>query len=123
MAKGRVGSAGRGRIRFVLVLLGFLVIAVGVILRRSYGIASARELQDLDARHAALMATRLRLEGDVRAAASRSPNRSVRPTLGGVDWFIDGTFSAKQAPGCFVSIRPFEDPLFAQLDGQNPKRR
>lgn len=72
MAKGRVGSAGRGRIRFALVLLGFLVIAVGVILRRSYGIASARELHELDARRAALMAARLRLEGDVRAAASRA---------------------------------------------------
>jgi len=47
MAKGRVAGRGTGRLRFVLLLLGFLVIAVGVILRRSYGIATARELQDL----------------------------------------------------------------------------
>lgn len=72
MAKSRVASAGRGRIRFVLVLIGFLLIAVGVILRRSYGIASARELQDLETRRAALMAARLKLEGDVRAAAGRA---------------------------------------------------
>lgn len=72
MAKGRVGGRGTGRLRFVLLLLGFLVIAVGVILRRSYGIAAARELQELDARRAALVAERLRLEGEVRAAASRA---------------------------------------------------
>lgn len=72
MAKGRVAGRGTGRLRFVLLLLGFLVIAVGVILRRSYGIAAAREIQELDARRAALVAERLRLEGEVRAAASRA---------------------------------------------------
>jgi cell division protein FtsL len=69
MAKRRV--AGRGR-RLALVLGGFLVIAMGVILRRTYGIAAARELQQLDTRRAALVAERLRLEGEVRAAASRA---------------------------------------------------
>jgi cell division protein FtsL len=69
MAKRRV--AGRGR-RIALVLGGFLIIAMGVILRRTYGIAAARELQQLDTRRAALVAERLRLEGEVRAAASRA---------------------------------------------------
>ncbi len=72
MAKGRVVGRGGRRMRIVLLLLGFLVIAVGVILRRSYGVAAARELQQLDARRAALVAERLRLEGEVRAAASRA---------------------------------------------------
>jgi cell division protein FtsL len=72
MAKGRVAGRGRTRLRFALVLLGFLVIAMGVILRRSYGIAAARELQQLDARRAALVAERLRLEGEIRAASSRA---------------------------------------------------
>jgi cell division protein FtsL len=67
MAKRRV--AGRGR-RIALVLGGFLIIAMGVILRRTYGIAAARELQQLDTRRAALLAERL--EGEVRAAASRA---------------------------------------------------
>jgi cell division protein FtsL len=71
MAKGGVAGRG-GRLRFVLLLLGFLVIAMGVILRRSYGIAAARELQELDARRASLVAERLRLEGEVRSAASRA---------------------------------------------------
>ncbi len=72
MATGRVGSRGGGRLRLVLLLLGFLVIAMGVILRRSVGIAAARELQELEARRGALVAERLRLEGEVRAAASRA---------------------------------------------------
>jgi cell division protein FtsL len=71
MAKSGVAGRG-GRLRFVLLLLGFLVIAMGVILRRSYGIAAARELLELDARRASLVAERLRLEGEVRAAASRA---------------------------------------------------
>ena len=45
---------------------------MGVILRRSYGIAAARELLELDARRASLVAERLRLEGEVRAASSRA---------------------------------------------------
>lgn len=71
MAPRRVGRAsGRGRLAFVLV--GFLVIALGVILRRTYGLAAATQLRQLDQRRAALVAERLRLEGEVRAAASRS---------------------------------------------------
>ena len=72
MATRRVAGPGRGRLRFVLLLLGFLVIAMGVILRRSHGIAAARELQELEARRAALVAERLRLDGEIRAAGSRA---------------------------------------------------
>ena len=72
MAKGRVANRGGRHLRFVLIILGFLVIAMGVILRRSYGIAAARELQVLDVRRSALVAERLRLETEVRAAASRA---------------------------------------------------
>lgn len=71
MASRRVGR-GSGRGRLALVLIGFLVIALGVILRRTYGIAAATQLRLLDQRRAALVAERLRLEGEVRAAASRS---------------------------------------------------
>lgn len=72
MAKGRVAGRSAGRLRFVLLLLGFLGIAMGVILRRSHGIAGARELQELDARRASLVAERMRLDGEVRAAGSRA---------------------------------------------------
>jgi cell division protein FtsL len=71
MAKSAVGG-GRGRLRLAFVLLVFLVISGGVILRRTMGIAGARDLLVLDARRAALVAERLRLEGEVRAAGSRA---------------------------------------------------
>ena len=72
MAPRRVGGRGRGRGRLALVLIGFLVIASGVILRRTYGIAAATQLRQLEQKRAALVAERLRLEGEVRAASSRS---------------------------------------------------
>ena len=72
MATRRVAGRGSGRGRIALVLLGFLVIASGVILRRTFGIAGATQLRQLEQKRAALLAERLRLEGEVRAAASRS---------------------------------------------------
>lgn len=72
MATRRVKSAGTGRLRLALLLIAFLVITGGVILRRSYGIRTGRELVHLDARRAALVAERLRLEADIRTASSRS---------------------------------------------------
>jgi cell division protein FtsL len=70
MATKRV--AGRGRIRFALLMLAFLVISGGVILRRTVGIAGEREILALDGRRAALVAERLRLEGEIRTASSRA---------------------------------------------------
>jgi cell division protein FtsL len=64
--------ASSGRLRFVLLLLGFVLIASGVILRRTYGIAGARELQALEARRSGLIAERLRLETEIRKASSRA---------------------------------------------------
>jgi cell division protein FtsL len=72
MATRRVGGGGSGRIRLAFILLAFLVIAGAVILRRTYGIAGARELLKLDATRAALVAERLRLEGEIRAASGRA---------------------------------------------------
>ena len=63
--------AGRGRVRIVLLMLAFLVISGGVILRRTFGIAAATELRDLEARRAAMINEKLRLEGEIRAASSR----------------------------------------------------
>lgn len=71
MATGRV-APGRGRLRLALGLLAFLVISGGVILRRTMGIAAAHELLQLDARRAGLVAERLRLDAEVRAAGSRA---------------------------------------------------
>ena len=63
--------AGRGRMRIVLLMLAFLVISGGVILRRTVGIAAATELRELEARRTAMINEKLRLEGVIRAASSR----------------------------------------------------
>lgn len=57
--------------RIVLLMLAFLVITGGVILRRTFGIAAATELRELEARRAAMINEKLRLEGEIRAASSR----------------------------------------------------
>lgn len=75
MATRRVG--GGGRLRIGVLLLAFLVISGGVILRRTFGIAAERDLLDLDARRAALVAERLRLEGEIRSAGSRARLQSI----------------------------------------------
>lgn len=72
MATRRVKSGGNGRLRLAMLLIAFLMITGTVILRRSYGNRSARELVELDSRRAALVAERLRLEAEIRAATSRA---------------------------------------------------
>ena len=70
MAKGRVGARG-GRL-VALLLVGFVLVATGVIWRRSHGFARARVIRDLERRRQALVATKVQLEGAIRAASSRS---------------------------------------------------
>jgi cell division protein FtsL len=63
---------GSGRLRFALVLLGFVLTASVVVLRRTYGIAAARELQAMETRRSGLIAERRRLESEIRIASSRA---------------------------------------------------
>ena len=69
MATRQVG--GSGRLRLVLLMLAFLVISGGVILRRTFGIAAAAELRELEVRRTAMINEKRRLEGEIRAASSR----------------------------------------------------
>ncbi|MDA1082040.1 MAG: cell division protein FtsL [Gemmatimonadetes bacterium] len=62
----------RGRSIVALALLGFVLVATGVIWRRSAGITRAREESRLDQQRAALEAERAKLEGDIRDASSRA---------------------------------------------------
>ena len=55
-----------------VLLLGFVLVAVGVIWRRAAGIAQSRELRDLERRRVQLEALRIKLDGDVRDASSRA---------------------------------------------------
>ena len=74
----RVG--GSGRLRFALVLLGFVAIASGVVLRRTAGIRAARELQAMETRRSGLVAERRRLESDIRIASSRARLQPIAET-------------------------------------------
>ncbi|HLA90846.1 MAG TPA: cell division protein FtsL [Gemmatimonadaceae bacterium] len=62
----------RGRSVVALVLTGFVLVAAGVIWRRSLGTTRARAQQRLEQERAALEAERAKLAGDIREAASRS---------------------------------------------------
>ena len=69
MAKSRV--ALRGRSMVALVLAAFVLLTSLVIWRRSFGIATARELQELGQARLQLEGDRARLARDIRAASSR----------------------------------------------------
>ena len=62
----------RGRTVVFLALIGFFVVASGVIWRRSAGIAYARSLRELEVRRTALEAEAAALEGAIRDASSRA---------------------------------------------------
>jgi cell division protein FtsL len=62
----------RGRSLIALVLLGFVLVATGVIWRRSVGVAQARAIQKLERDRDALMGRRAALEGEIRDATSRA---------------------------------------------------
>ncbi len=70
MAKRRVNPGRRSLIAMALV--GFVLVATGVIARRSYGIVQQREIRSLQDKRNALIAERIRLEGAIRDASSRA---------------------------------------------------
>ena len=68
MAKRRV--ARRGRVYIALGLVAFLLVAAGVVWRRSVGVVKATELHALDRKRAELEAERAKLVSDIRSATS-----------------------------------------------------
>ncbi len=70
MAKRRI--ALRGRSLVALGLLGFVLIATGVIWRRTTGISQKAELSALERQVVQLEAQQARLESEIREASSRS---------------------------------------------------
>ena len=68
-----VGKGKRvGRSFFVMLLVGFLLVATGVIARRTFGIGQARDIRARETQRDALEATRVQLEVDIRDASSRA---------------------------------------------------
>jgi cell division protein FtsL len=56
----------------VIVLLGFFMVATGVIARRTFGINQARTLRALERQRDAVDASRVKLEAEIRDASSRA---------------------------------------------------
>ena len=78
MAKHPIGSArggskklGSRRGRIVLVLVGFVLVAIGVNLRRVYGIGQANRISELKQRREALISEQLKLQDAIRVASDR----------------------------------------------------
>jgi len=65
---GRLGP----RSLIVVLLLGFFMVATGVIARRTFGIRQGRALRDLEQRRDAVDASRVKLEVEIRDASSRA---------------------------------------------------
>jgi len=75
MKAGRRAAGGSGvvtRRRIVLVLIGFVVVAIGVIARRTFGINQATDLRTLESKRDGATASRAKLESEIRDASSRS---------------------------------------------------
>lgn len=71
MAKGDVKKM-RGRALIALGLVGFVLVAMGVIWRRSVGVSQAQAIKQLEQDRADLEARRAALEADIRDATSRT---------------------------------------------------
>ena len=63
--------AGRRRAAVAAALVGFVLVATGVIWRRSIGLGQSRVLRAMDAQRVSLEAERARLERDIRSLAGR----------------------------------------------------
>jgi cell division protein FtsL len=75
MAKGvarKAGGrpAGRGR-KIFLILVGFVVLTMGVILRRVQGLQQAREIRDMQQKLEGLQSEQLKLQEAIRTASDR----------------------------------------------------
>lgn len=71
--KGSRSGGRRGRRSFIVfALLGFFVVAMGVIARRTFGINQARSLRALATQRDAIDASRVTLEVEIRDASSRA---------------------------------------------------
>jgi cell division protein FtsL len=73
---GKGNRAGRrpagARTLILLGLIGFFVVATGVIARRTFGISQAKALRALQTQRDAIEASRVKLEVEIRDASSRA---------------------------------------------------
>src|SRR3954469_911575 len=78
MAKRSVGRSRKGAgkpmsrgMKILLALVGFVLVAIGVNLRRVYGLAEQREIGKMNQRREALISEQLKLQDAIRIAPAR----------------------------------------------------
>jgi hypothetical protein len=71
LVRGGSKKTGSPRGRIVLVLVGFVLVAVGVNLRRVYGFGQAKRISELQQRREALISEQLKLQDAIRVASDR----------------------------------------------------
>jgi cell division protein FtsL len=70
-ARGGARKAGSRAGRFLLLLVGFVLVTIGVIQRRAYGISQAKQISELQQRREAMVSEQLKLEDAIRVASDR----------------------------------------------------
>lgn len=83
MATRRVAPRRRGRTTVALALLGFFIVAMSVIARRSWGRSMQRDLSGIERTRTQLRGEVIKLESEIRSASSRNRlAKLVESTLG-----------------------------------------
>lgn len=67
----RAGAGGRKGPKILLALLGFVVLAVVVQLRRVYGFQQAKEIREMQQKREALVSEQLKVQDAIRVASDR----------------------------------------------------
>ena len=70
-ARGGSRKSGPRRGRIVLILVGFVLVAIGVTMRRVYGFGQAKRISELQQRREALISEQLKLQDAIRVASDR----------------------------------------------------
>ena len=67
----KTAAGGRRGPTFLLLLIGFVVLASGVMLRRVYGFQQAKLIREMHQRHEGLVSEQLKLQESIRIASDR----------------------------------------------------
>jgi cell division protein FtsL len=70
VARKAQGGGRRGP-KILLLLVGFVVLAIGVMLRRVYGFQQAKEIREMQQKREALRSEQLKLQDAIRTASDR----------------------------------------------------
>jgi cell division protein FtsL len=67
----RAGGSGKGP-KIVLALLGFVVMAIGVNMRRFYGVKQAKAIREMQQKREGLVSEQYKLQEAIRVASDRN---------------------------------------------------